>query len=217
MTFIDITGQRFGKLVALAPSDKRDASRQRLWLCRCDCGEEAIAAGAGLRYGKRVSCGCVNFRHGATVGHAKSPEYQTWANMRTRCGSPLNRAFRDYGGRGITVAPEWNDFVVFLRDVGPRPSPEHTLERIDNDGNYEPGNCRWATRGEQARNQRSNRWVLLRGRRMILEDAAAQVGMHGASLIEALRTGSAERRHGIVDCDPARRLTRAERAKGGPR
>lgn len=96
-------------------------------------------------------------KHGATAGGKTTPEYGTWTSMRSRVLNPRHPQYADYGGRGITICPEWDSFVQFLADMGPKPSPEHSLDRIDVNGNYEPGNCRWATHAEQGRNKRSNK------------------------------------------------------------
>lgn len=111
------------------------------------------------------------------------PEYQVWCNMVARCTNPTRDDYSRYGGRGITVCQQWRSgtsdltgFEAFVRDIGPRPTPKHTLDRIDNDGNYEPGNCRWATALEQANNKRTSHFIVYRGRRMTIADAAREAG-----------------------------------------
>jgi hypothetical protein len=139
-----------------------------LWRCRCECGNETVAPAGRLRDGTKLSCGCARSiaakgrvkwtRHGATVNGIVTPEYRSWANAKQRATNPSNRAYPEYGGRGIGMAVEWlNDFRSFLAHIGPRPEGT-SLDRIDNDRGYEPGNVRWATRGEQARNRRARRW-----------------------------------------------------------
>lgn len=111
------------------------------------------------------------FKHGL----CHTSEYRAWQCMRLRCFNPENEAYPDYGGRGITVCDRWkDDFLAFLADMGPKPGPEYELDRIDNDGNYEPGNCRWATRSENDRNRRSNRWVEFKGERCLLIELCEQ-------------------------------------------
>lgn len=167
MRAIDITGKQFGRLTALALSSKcvrrKDGSwMQRRWLCRCECGKNVILPVGALNNGHTQSCGCLKVdtnikrltTHGL-AGEARISEYGIWSGMRRRCQDPSNPEWRNYGGRGIQVCHRWETFEWFLIDVGPRPSKNYSLDRYpDNDGNYEPGNCRWATRTQQRANQR---------------------------------------------------------------
>lgn len=159
---VDITGQRFGRLVVVRRVENlvsKTGRRLAQWECRCDCGATHKAAGSKLRYGWTKSCGCwsrdrtseVATKHGA-VG---TPEYDAWRSMKRRCASKSARNAPWYRDRGITVCERWkNDFTAFLADVGPRPAPGYSIDRIDNDRGYEPGNVRWATSREQRLNQR---------------------------------------------------------------
>lgn len=128
----------------------------------------------------------VNVRHGHSGKNWQSPTYRAWHGMRSRCELPTSRAWRNYGGRGIKVCPQWRDFAAFLADMGERP-PATTLDRIDNDGDYEPGNCRWATNREQSRNRRNNCVLTLGGRTAVQADWAKELGISSASLRRRLK------------------------------
>jgi hypothetical protein len=145
-----------------------------------------------------------------THGMRKRPEYRAWLNMKARCYDPKREDFRLYGARGIAVCDQWrNDFAAFYADLGARPSPEHSLDRIDGSGNYEPGNCHWATKTEQSENRRISRFLELNGRRQTMEAWARELGMvatgiayrlqHGWSLERALTEPPKKRRRERTD------------------
>lgn len=177
----DITGKRFGRLLALGPVGvikfPSGANHVR-WLCRCDCGNEKVISIAKLSTNYTKSCGCfrreigIGNKRGATHDMARSPEYRAWRSMKKRCLVPTTKTYRLYGGRGIKVCLEWQEsFEAFFAYVGKRPSRKHSLDRFpDNNGNYEPGNVRWATATEQGRNRRTNHIVTAFGRTAPLAD-----------------------------------------------
>jgi hypothetical protein len=156
--FIDLTGQIFGRLTVIERNLETDSKRTP-WKCRCECGKETIVLGDNLRRGRQVSCGCYHaekqLKHGATVGGVKSSEYKVWQEMMRRCNNKKSQYYKYYGGRGVIVCERWlNGFENFIEDMGKRPSPKHSIDRINANGNYEPNNCRWATGSQQAVNQR---------------------------------------------------------------
>lgn len=163
---IEMTGRKFGMLMVLGRAARAGAGTDAWWLCRCECGQTVAACGSQLRRSVKTSCGCSRFKHGQAN---QTPEYHAWEGMKQRCLNPSNAGYERYGGRGITVCDRWMEFGNFYVDMGSRPGPEYSIDRINVYGNYEPGNCRWATPLEQQRNtrqavrQRAASELLLRG------------------------------------------------------
>jgi hypothetical protein len=157
---IDITNIRFGKLVAIKPVGKN--FRGIKWLCQCDCGKIRIVNTAVLRNGEITRCNICSNRSRYTNrhtyhGYSKSAEYKIWQGMHNRCRNPKAINYERYGGRGITVAPQWSNFVNFINDVGPRPHPSFLLDRINNNKGYFPDNVRWADPNTSSKNKRTLR------------------------------------------------------------
>jgi hypothetical protein len=184
----DLTARKFGRLTAILRKGSSRAGHA-MWLCRCECGREKTATSGNLRAGCTRSCGCLRIRHGHARKGSRSAEHRIWGEMIQRCTNPQSKAWNDYGGRGITVCDRWRDFARFYADMGARPSDEHSIERIDNSNGYEPANCRWATRKEQANNTRRSRLYTLNGETLCVQDWARRAGLHSFTLGRRLKEG----------------------------
>lgn len=167
----DRTGQRYGKLVAI--SMERGISHHMHWLCQCDCGKRIIVSGDNLRTGNTASCGCSRIVH----GKSKTAVHHAWRQMFQRCENPKDAAYHNYGARGITIDSRWRDFEIFYADMGDRPDPKMTVERIDNEKGYGPTNCKWATRKEQLNNRRGNLMIEAFGKRQSITRWAEEYAM----------------------------------------
>lgn len=164
MRLIDLEGMKFGRLTVVGRAIDMSAKRKEArWKCVCDCGHEIVVSGYGLRSGHTKSCGCyqlekalaTSIKHGETKGGISTDEYKIWAGAKRRCTDKTYKGYKNYGGRGIKMCNEWRDnFSKFIEEVGRRPGNEYSIDRIDNDGDYEPGNVRWATRSQQNKNRR---------------------------------------------------------------
>ena len=190
MKLLEIAGQRFERLLVISKVGKNKNGKS-VWLCRCDCGVEKLVVGAFLKDGRTRSCGCLRNQLAAerttTHGGSKTLEYNIWRSAKDRCTNPNDKRFHDYGGRGIKFL--FDDFEKFLAHIGPKPGKEYSLDRINNCGNYEPGNVRWATIKIQSRNKRSNRYLSYQNETLCIADWAKKLGFRYVSIMSRLRLG----------------------------
>lgn len=197
--FIDLTGFRFGRLLARVRSQK--AAKGVRWSCLCDCGTVCDVAANKLRSGHTQSCGCLqrerssqaNFLHGESTypnGGRATKEYNTWGLMKKRCLLETSPDFYLYGGRGIRVCPRWeSSFAAFIQDMGPAPTRRHSIDRIDPDGDYSPENCRWADSKTQRRNQRGNKFLVCRGESKTPMEWAEISGVNNKRIYARIKRG----------------------------
>lgn len=186
-----LENKRFGHWVVL----ERDKQRRKTsWICICDCGKKGVVSGYALKNEKSTGCGCVQYKNTAKRqtkhGHGSrklgiSLTFRSWVSMKTRCYNKKSQKYPIYGGRGITICDRWlESYQNFLDDMGERPSVSHSIDRYpNNDGNYEPGNCRWATKGEQVRNRSNSHWIEYAGMRMVLTDWARFFGLKSPGIL----------------------------------
>ena len=190
--FKNLTGKRFGRLLVTGCTGKKNRAGNYLWLCQCDCGNEVIRDNRLLSTGRTKSCGCLRSEtvrklrtvHGYAVGATHNPTYTSWKQMTQRCFNNRSRKHSEYGARGIKVCESWRNFGNFLADMGERPAGR-TIDRIDNNGNYEPGNCRWAT----VEQQNNNVWIEFRGEKRTITQWARRIGIRRTALSHRLRRG----------------------------
>jgi len=206
----DLTGRVFGRLtvISIAPSN----GHGRRWRCRCSCGKEQTVAGFHLTDGDTTSCGCLlretTAAMATTHGLSRTPEYTIWKAMKQRCYYKGARMYPAYGGRGIRVCPEWlNDAAAFIRDMGPRPSTRHSVERIDVDRDYEPSNCKWVHVSRQNSNKRTSQFVNLDGQRLTIRDAAEALGVNPGTLWWRIRHAGISEAAALTSGRLARRST----------
>lgn len=188
-------GERYGRLVTARP----DISKKK-YICLCDCGNEKSIWISALRGGLTKSCGCLHRENtvarnkaGKTHGAKNTPTYRSWTSLRSRCNNPNDLAYKRYGGRGITVCERWNSYENFVEDMGERPEGT-SIDRINNDKGYEPGNCRWATPIEQENNKSSNRIVTVDGESKTVADWARHLGVNRVSLQNRFHLGWSDER-----------------------
>lgn len=191
-----LIGQVFGRLTVqrLLPVAEGD----RMWRCICDCGSLKVVSTGRLRAGVVKSCGCLRSslltEKNTTHGGSELPEYTVWCGIKQRCNYTGHVHYRRYGGRGITMCQSWEDFSVFLSDMGPRPSDRHSIERANNDGPYAPWNCSWQTAKVQAANTSRNRMLTLGGESKPAKAWAEELGIGYSTLIRRLNSGWPEAR-----------------------
>lgn len=198
---LDLSGQQFGRLSVSEEADPpfAESKPNTWWRCECDCGKVTVVRTISLRAGDTRSCGCLSdeVRRSTaskacriTHGQTKTREYRIWQGMLQRCTNPNCEEYPIYGGRGIIVCPAWSEsFEAFISHMGLRPSPRHSIERLDTNGNYEPGNCRWATPKEQSNNRRDTHYVVFKGERMPIALLADRHSIRQETLRGRLRRG----------------------------
>jgi hypothetical protein len=191
MTVKDRAGEKYGRLTVLlrAPNKVEPSGAVRaMWKCVCECGNSLTVSGHALSKGHTKSCGCLMKEKEPKHGMARTLAYRRWVSMVQRCTNPNNPRFKDYGGRGITVCDQWRDFSSFIADVG-MPEPGKTLDRIDNDRGYEPGNVRWATLEEQQNNRRVNTRLTYQGQTLTVAEWGRVTGFGKSVIIRRLQNG----------------------------
>jgi hypothetical protein len=195
--FKDLTGQTFVRLYVIEYAGRVGTRPISAWKCRCLCGKEKVVRGADLIRGKTVSCGCymverireIRTKHSES-GYATTKEYATWLSIRKRCFSPQDKNWPRYGGRGITMSQEWSkSYDNFLRDMGRAPSQKHSIDRINNDGNYEKSNCRWATNKQQSNNRFGNLRIPYNGKVQTATQWAEELGLNRRMISEKFYKG----------------------------
>ncbi len=194
MRAVDILGMKFGRLSVIERSGVK--SGYVTWKCACDCGSIVVIDGKSLRAKRSTSCGCRSREHARAMGlknathkRTKTKEYRAWNGMHGRCENPRVPIYPRYGGRGISVCERWKSFENFLADMGMAPSKSYQIDRIDNDGNYEPSNCRWATASQQARNRRTNKLFFIDGEMLCACEIAERFAMRVDRLYARLNHG----------------------------
>jgi len=189
-----LDGLQFDNLTVLHRSGSR--GRFASWLCRCTCGAEVVVAGDNLRRGKTKSCTQNGHyfkkpdKSSSTAPTAQFPkEYNTWRMMHYSCENPNIHGYADYGARGITVCERWGDFKNFMMDMGRKPDPKFTIDRVNSDGNYEPANCRWVSKADQQRNKRNTLYVTYKGKRIAFCEIIKELSLSRPTVYSRLRSG----------------------------
>jgi len=204
---INLTGERFGRLLVTGAGERRPSGKIT-WRCLCDCGANKDITPADLRHGGTKSCGC--FKRDAAVARLKGvqnpnaikrhPLYKRWNSMKQRCTNPKTPFYKNYGGRGVKICASWmNSFEAFVSDMGLPPSPKHTIDRKNNDGDYCPENCHWADQFQQHRNQRTSINITVRGETNTPKMWARKLGINFQRITYAFRKGGIKRATDLVE------------------
>lgn len=186
---IDMIGNKYNKLTVISEMEYQKYGR-RCYLCKCDCGNEKVIVGESIRYGRTTSCGCYAKSKVTKHGMADTSSHVAWSSMRQRCTTETHKQYHNYGGRGIKVCDRWMDsYENFLSDMGIRPTKKHSLDRIDNNGDYTPDNCRWATSEQQLNNRRVSRFIELDGIKLTVAQWSRKLNITESKIHHRLRTG----------------------------
>lgn len=188
----DLSGNRYGRLTVENPHHSN--SDCWFYVCRCTCGRRTMVRSLNLVSGNTKSCGCLQKTNAIKHGFSRTSEYTIWSLMKSRCfAKENNKNFSRYSGRGIGICRRWMKFANFLADMGPRPSPKHSIDRIDNNGDYTPRNCRWATNQQQCRNKRNNRMITIDGKTLCLQEWSELTGISRGTIWDRLMSGWSHR------------------------
>lgn len=208
--FRDLTGRKFFRLKVKGFAGLRGKRKKPQWHCECECGSLTVVQSDNLLSGHTQSCGCYSQEvrvasrtsHGYSRNRKPTPEYKSWLGLVARCNNPNSGGYESWGGRGIKVCERWMKFESFIADMGQMPGKGYSIERIDNNGNYSPDNCKWATRAEQCRNRRSNIIIEYRGERKVLKDWCSILGLKYHTVFARIRYygWTVERALGVTEC-----------------
>lgn len=188
MRFEDLTGRRFGRLTVIEIAPRNPSSPSTRWYCQCDCGNKTIAYAPMLKNGTKLSCGCLKKERQLMTatkhGGRRTRLYHIWSMMKQRTDNPKHTAYKNYGGKGVRVCTEWHDDFAAFRDwaLSSGYKDSLTIDRIDVNGNYEPGNCRWVSKAEQNRNQTRNVRLTYNGETLLMSDWAKRLGISAQAL-----------------------------------
>lgn len=192
MSYHDLVGKRFGKLIVLGIARRADANKMPLMHCKCDCGKETFPQPYALTSIRVTSCGCGRLekitKHGQAYGKNGSKTYMAWSQMKSRCDNPNNKSHKDYGGRGIGYCDRWKDFENFFADMGEAPVGL-SLDRIYNSQGYSKENCRWATLKQQQNNRRNTKYIEYQGKNWPKQELAGKFGISPSTLMSRIQSG----------------------------